>query len=103
MSFLVSQMRTRVAPSTSITLARNFTTTSPRSLARISLIGRLAATPELKSASSSDTEYITYAIGTSTGPKDAQGNRATSWFRVANFNAPAEGKAREYMLGLEKG
>ncbi|KAL8388613.1 hypothetical protein RB595_009100 [Gaeumannomyces hyphopodioides] len=77
--------------------ARAFGTTSPRSLARIQLIGNLADAPELHAASSG-REMVRYAIAVNSGPKD---NRKTSWFRVASFEA--EGPRRDFVLALPKG
>ncbi|KIW51446.1 hypothetical protein PV05_10164 [Exophiala xenobiotica] len=95
MSFLLST--TRRAGFTGSTLAnRTFSTTRPSQLARMTLVGRLGADPELVDAGK--TQLIRYVVGTSSGPKD---NRQTSWFRVASF-AP-EGPQRDYILGLSKG
>jgi single stranded DNA-binding protein len=76
--------------------ARSFSTTSPRSVAKISIIGNLADTPELQQTSSG-RDIVRYAVASNTGPKD---NRQTSWFRVASF---AEGPRRDFMLSLPKG
>ena len=76
---------------------RAFTTTPPSQIARITIVGRLAAEPELTSTSTGQ-DMVRYAIGTSYGPKD---NRQTSWWRVASF--AEEGKGRERILGLGKG
>lgn len=95
MSFLVSPVR-RTASSTR-TFARAFSQTTPTQLARMTLVGRLAADPELKQAKTGG-DYINYTVGTSYGPKEA---RQTSWFRVASF-AP-EGPGRDLTMGLTKG
>ncbi|KAK4539798.1 hypothetical protein LTR36_010332 [Oleoguttula mirabilis] len=79
--------------------ARAFSTTVPRPLAKMELIGRLADTPELM-PTSTGREIIRYAIGVSGGPKDENGNRAVSWFRIASFS---EGPQRELLLSLSKG
>lgn len=76
--------------------ARNFSTSSSRSAARMILTGRLAAEPELQ-ATASGQEVIKYAVGSSTGPKT---DRRTSWFRVSAFQ---EGGQREFLLSLPKG
>lgn len=76
--------------------ARAFSSTPSSALARITIIGRLGAEPEL-SPTSTGRDVIKYSVGTSFGPKD---NRQTSWFRVASF---AEGPQRELLLGLAKG
>ncbi|KAF2720536.1 nucleic acid-binding protein [Polychaeton citri CBS 116435] len=78
---------------------RAFSTTTPRALAKMTVVGRLADTPELQ-ATSTGRDIIRYAIGVSTGPKDENGNRQTSWFRLASF---AEGGQRDYLLSLPKG
>jgi hypothetical protein len=76
--------------------ARAFSTSSPRSIARISIIGNLADTPELVSTSTG-REIVRYAVASNSGPRD---NRQTSWFRVTSFT---EGPQRDYLLGLPKG
>lgn len=86
----------RTAPST-LTFARTFSQTTPSQLARLTLVGRLAADPELKQ-DKRGSDYINYTVGTSYGPKDA---RQTSWFRVASF--AAEGPGRDLTMGLTKG
>lgn len=78
---------------------RAFSTTTPRSLARMQLIGRLADQPELY-PTSTGKEIVRYALGVSQGPRDETGNRPVSWFRVASF---AEGPQRELLLSLPKG
>jgi len=75
---------------------RSFSTTPSRNIAKITVVGRLAADPEL-TATSTGQEMVRYAVGTSYGPKD---NRQTSWWRVASF---AEGPSRDYLMGLQKG
>jgi len=77
-------------------LQRSFSSTPRGSLARMQLIGRLAAEPELTTTSTGRT-LVKYAVGVSTGPRDA---RETSWFRVASFD---EGPRRDLLLGLPKG
>ncbi|KAK0389288.1 hypothetical protein NLU13_2863 [Sarocladium strictum] len=76
--------------------ARAFSTSSPRSIARISIVGNLGDTPELI-ATSSGRELIRYAVASNSGPRD---NRQTSWFRITSF---AEGAQRDYLLSLPKG
>ncbi|KAM5351386.1 hypothetical protein ACJ41O_004109 [Fusarium nematophilum] len=92
MSFSVLR-RAAVAPASSL---RAFSTTSPRSLARITIIGNLADTPELHSTSTG-REILRYAVASNSGPRD---NRKTSWFRVTSF---AEGPSRDYLMSLPKG
>lgn len=86
----------RRAAAASATTARSFSTTSPRSIAKISIIGNLADTPEVYQTSSG-RDIIRYAVASNTGPKD---NRQTSWFRVATF---VEGPRRDFMLSLPRG
>lgn len=76
---------------------RTFTTTQPTHLSKISLLGRLAAEPELKPTPSGQ-DVIKYAIGTASGPRD---NRQTNWWQVASFTP--EGPQRDSLLGLGKG
>lgn len=75
---------------------RAFSTTSPRELAKITIIGNLADTPE-PSTTSNGREILRYSIASNSGPRD---NRKTSWFRVTSF---AEGNQRDFLLGLPKG
>ncbi|KAI9874649.1 MAG: ssDNA-binding protein, mitochondrial [Pleopsidium flavum] len=78
------------------TAKRTFATTPATRIAKMTIVGRLAAEPEL-TATSTGQEMVKYAVGTSYGPKD---NKQTSWFRVASFD---EGPRRDYLLGLGKG
>lgn len=78
---------------------RAFSTTAPRPLAKMQLIGRLADTPEM-TPTSTGREIVKYALGVSTGARDAEGRRATSWFNVASF---VEGPQRDLLLSLPKG
>lgn len=80
--------------------SRAFSTSTPRPLARMQLIGRLADAPELFNTSTGK-ELVRYAVGVPTGPKDENGNRAASWYRVAAFID--EGPQRDYVLNLPKG
>ncbi|KIW27210.1 uncharacterized protein PV07_06969 [Cladophialophora immunda] len=96
MSFLLSPARrmTSALPSFS---HRAFSTTRPSQLARMTLVGRLGADPEL--AETGKGQVIKYVVGTSYGPKE---NRQTSWFRVASF-APEGSPQRDLVMGLTKG
>lgn len=76
--------------------ARTFSTSSPRSIARVILTGRLGAEPELQ-ATASGQEVVRYSVGSSSGPAN---DRRTNWFRVSSFQ---QGGARDYLLGLPKG
>jgi hypothetical protein len=78
--------------------ARAFSTATPRSsFAKITIVGRLADTPELQ-ATSTGQEILRYAVGTSSGPRD---NQKTSWFRVTSFLP--EGPQRDFIASLDKG
>ncbi|QPH01547.1 hypothetical protein C2857_005750 [Epichloe festucae Fl1] len=92
----MSSLLFRRATAASAGAARSFSTSSPRSLARISIIGNLADTPEVQSTSTG-REILRYAVASNTGPKD---NRQTSWFRVTSF---AEGHRKDFLLSLPKG
>jgi len=96
MSFL-SSLRPGLRMANAAQTARAFSTSPARSIARLTLTGRLGADPELQSTSSGQ-EVVKYVVGTSYGPRD---NRQTSWFRVSNF--VPEGPQRDYILGLQKG
>ncbi|PMD24234.1 ssDNA binding protein [Hyaloscypha hepaticicola] len=77
---------------------RTFSTSSTRSsFAKMTIIGRLADTPELQ-ATSTGQEILRYAVGTNSGPRD---NQKTSWFRVTSFLP--EGPQRDFIAGLDKG
>ncbi|KAK0512878.1 hypothetical protein JMJ35_004895 [Cladonia borealis] len=103
MSFLTSLRPTlSLSPATktltkTLLLTRPFSSTPPSHLARMTIVGRLADSPEIV-ATSSGQDVVRYALGTSHGPKD---NRTTSWWKVACF-AP-EGGLRDMVLGLGKG
>jgi hypothetical protein len=86
----------RRATAASAGAARSFSTTSPRSIAKMSIIGNLADTPELHQTSNG-RELVRYAVASNTGPRD---NRQTSWFRITSFN---EGPRRDFLLSLPKG
>ena len=78
--------------------ARAFSTTSARSsFAKITIIGHLTATPELR-ATSTGQEILKYAIATNSGPKD---NQKTSFFNVTAFTQ--EGPQRDFIASLDKG
>ncbi|RFU79986.1 hypothetical protein TARUN_2208 [Trichoderma arundinaceum] len=79
--------------------ARAFSTTSPRSVARITIIGNLADTPEGHASSSKENprEYVRYSVASNTGSKE---NRQTSWFRVTSF---VDGPRKDFLLSLPKG
>ena len=76
---------------------RAFSTTPTRNVARITIIGHLADTPELQ-ATSTGHEILKYSVASNSGSKD---NRQTSWFRVASFEG--EGPRRDFLRSLPKG
>lgn len=76
---------------------RAFSSTTPRPLASITIIGHLADTPELQ-ATSTGRELLRYAVASNHGPRD---NRQTSWFRVTAFEN--EGPRRDFLQSLPKG
>jgi hypothetical protein len=77
--------------------ARAFSSTATRPVARITIIGHLADTPELQ-ATSTGREILRYSVASNSGPRD---NRLTSWFRVTSFEP--EGPRRDYLRTLAKG
>jgi len=77
--------------------ARSFSTTPARPYARITIVGNLADTPELR-ATSTGKEILRFAVASNSGPRD---NRHTSWFNVTSFEA--EGPRRDYLQSLPKG
>ncbi|OLN94056.1 Single-stranded DNA-binding protein RIM1, mitochondrial [Colletotrichum chlorophyti] len=78
-------------------MARTFSTSPSHNIARITIVGNLADTPELQ-ATSTGREILKYAVASNSGPKD---NRQTSWFRVTSFEP--EGARRDYLQSLPKG
>ncbi|KAF2970266.1 hypothetical protein GQX73_g3279 [Xylaria multiplex] len=95
MSFLARRL-TAATPRV-LGASRAFSASARRDIAKITLVGNLAATPELK-ATSTGREIIEYAVASSHGPRE---NRQTSWFRVATF--VEEGPRRDYLTSLPKG
>lgn len=89
----------RAIPRASAFGARAFSTSPAHSLARMQIIGRLADQPEL-TVTSTGREMVRYALAVSTGAKDENGNRSTSWFRVTSFS---EGPGRDVLLNMPKG
>lgn len=93
-AFLRSVSRAAARPS-----VRAFSSTpSNSSMARITIIGNLGATPELK-ASSTGREIIKYNVATTTRSRNA--DPQTNWFHVVSF--AEEGRFRDYLLSLPKG
>ncbi|KAI0602875.1 hypothetical protein F4775DRAFT_530991 [Biscogniauxia sp. FL1348] len=85
------------APATRTSVSRAFSASARRDIAKITLVGNLAAAPEIR-ATSTGRDIIEYAVASNHGPKD---NRQTSWFRVATFTE--EGPRRDFMTSLTKG
>lgn len=79
------------------TSARTFSSTSAQQLARITIVGNLAAPPELKPTSTGN-ELLKYSVASSHGSSE---NRQTSWFSITSFEP--EGPRRDYLLSLPKG
>lgn len=77
--------------------ARAFSTTPARPVAKITLVGMLAQTPELQ-ATSTGREILKYVVASNRGFGD---NSKTSWFRVTAFEN--EGPRRDYFQSLPKG
>jgi hypothetical protein len=95
MSFLRPAFRAAARPSAIAT--RAFSSTTPRPVARITIVGNLADTPELQ-ATSTGHEILKYAVASNSGPRE---NRQTSWFRVVSFEP--EGPRRDFLQSLPKG
>ncbi|KAI0834803.1 nucleic acid-binding protein, partial [Hypoxylon sp. FL0890] len=92
MSFL-ARRATAAAPS----LSRAFSVSARREISKITVVGNLAATPEVK-ATSTGREVVEYAVASSSGPRD---NRHTSWFRISAFLE--QGPRRDFLTSLPKG
>ncbi|KAG6056965.1 hypothetical protein E4U17_001815 [Claviceps sp. LM77 group G4] len=86
----------RRATAASACAARSFSTSTPRSVARITLVGNLADTPEAFTTSTGK-EMIKYAVASNHGTRD---NRQTSWFKVTHF---CDGPRKDFMMSLSKG
>ncbi|KAK2026509.1 single-strand binding protein family [Colletotrichum somersetense] len=78
-------------------IARAFSTSPSHNVARITIVGNLADTPELQ-ATSTGREIVRYSVASNSGPRD---NRQTSWFRVTSFEP--EGPRRDFLQSLPKG
>lgn len=77
--------------------ARAFSSTPARPVAKITIVGNLAQTPELQ-ATSTGREILKYAVASNQGRGE---NSKTSWFRVTSFEG--EGPRRDYFQSLPKG
>ncbi|KAF3770033.1 nucleic acid-binding protein [Cryphonectria parasitica EP155] len=78
-------------------IARAFSTTPARPVAKITIVGNLAGPPELQ-ATSTGREILKYAVASNQGRGE---NAKTSWFRVTAFED--EGPRRDYFQSLPKG
>ncbi|KAK7735900.1 ssDNA-binding protein, mitochondrial [Cytospora paraplurivora] len=78
-------------------VARAFSTTPARPVAKITIVGNLAQTPELQ-PTSTGREILKYAVASNYGRGD---NTKTSFFRVTSFDS--EGPRRDYFQSLPKG
>lgn len=88
----------RTAPRT-LSRSAAFSTTAARSVARMTLVGRLVDTPTVESInrnseSNGPSELVKYVVAVNHGP-----TRPASFFRVVNFNALGS----DYLLTLKKG
>ncbi|KAI2630565.1 nucleic acid-binding protein [Xylaria nigripes] len=92
MSFLARRLTAPLAGA-----SRAFSTTARRDLAKITVVGNLAASPELRTTNAGQ-ELIEYTVASNSGPRD---KRHTSWFRITTF--VEEGPRKEYLLNLQKG
>ncbi|EPE31881.1 Nucleic acid-binding protein [Glarea lozoyensis ATCC 20868] len=78
--------------------ARSFSTSATRnSFAKMTIVGRLADTPELQ-ATSTGREILRYAVATNSGPRD---NQKSNFFKVTGFLP--EGSFRDFITTLDKG
>lgn len=95
MSFLTSRV---LRSSSAKPLARAFSSTpATRDVAKLTIVGRLIARPELVQTSTG-SEIVKYTVATSSGPRD---NQQSSFWNIALFGD--ESKQRDYILGLQKG
>ncbi|KAI9048015.1 hypothetical protein LZ554_007813 [Drepanopeziza brunnea f. sp. 'monogermtubi'] len=95
----MSSFLARRALRNSSPVARAFSTSSPRSsFARMTILGRLAAPPELHPTSTGQ-DVLRYAVASNSGGYGD--NQKTSYFSVSAFVPP--GPRRDFFQGLEKG
>lgn len=97
LSFLARRLNTTAPAPLLRGASRAFSASAPRDIAKITLVGNLAATPEVR-ATSTGREIVEYSVASNDGRKE---NRHTSWFRVATFVDP--GPQRDYLTSLPKG
>ncbi|KAL7276874.1 ssDNA-binding protein, mitochondrial [Rhizina undulata] len=94
---MLSMFRTTTVSAPRAAVARAFSTTSValRDVAKITLIGRLAADPEVVQTSTG-REIVKYAVGARYGLGE---NAKTSWYKVVAFDP----NSKPYLLSLTKG
>lgn len=97
MSFLARRATTAAPRLLAGATTRTFSASAPRDIAKLTLVGNLAATPEVKTTSKGK-EVIEYAVASNEGQGD---KRTTSWFRVSVF--VEEGARRTFLTSLPKG
>ncbi|RYP73159.1 hypothetical protein DL771_003795 [Monosporascus sp. 5C6A] len=97
MSLLARRVATTAAPRLAAAPARAFSASAPRDIAKIILVGNLAATPEVK-PTSTGREYVEYSVASNEGYGE---KRSTSWFKVASF--VEAGPRRDFLTSLAKG
>lgn len=78
-------------------LTRLLPLTQKRTLARMSIIGRLAAQPEVMTTATG-RDLVRYGLGVTTGTRD---NPETSFFNVTSF--PSSEGQKNFMASLQKG
>ena len=81
----------------SLSPARTFSASARSNVARMSIIGRLAAEPE-RVNTSTGRELVKYVIGSNYGTRE---NQKTSWFRVTSFDDAEE--RVNYLTSLPRG
>lgn len=76
---------------------RTFSSTAPalNNFAKIAILGRLAAEPEI-STSQNGVEMIRYAVGVSSG-KD----KPTTWYKIVDFSP--DDRSKEYLMSMQRG
>lgn len=87
----------RVTTSSSL-LNRAFSASAAHSLAKMTVLGRLAAEPEVVTLSSGE-EMVKYALATNHGPSE---NRRTSWWKIVYFPR-IEHTLKDRLTALPKG
>ncbi|RYP28494.1 hypothetical protein DL767_007173 [Monosporascus sp. MG133] len=97
MSFLARRVATTATPRLAAAPARAFSASARRDIAKITLVGNLAATPEVK-PTSTGREFVEYSVASSEGSGE---KRTTSWFRVTSW--VEEGPRRDFLTSLAKG